>query len=155
MLLLVFVCLLSFSCMNDDGRKSPGSVLTVKYSQRLVRFIGFDKLENSTFSSYTGSRIIVNGKISKITRFEHSYSVAAEKDTVRIALNSELVLKNNRKVHVIELLYDQYALFESQVFREGDMWIISVTPEGRLVEIKPASRQAEAVSRTGSREPNA
>jgi hypothetical protein len=133
MLCSLFILPLYGSCKSTD-------VISLKYSARLVKFSGMDSAGGAILSTYEGPRLVTRARLTNIKNYPHSKSVSIEKDRAYFSVESGSVLVNKKRINIIELIFDEYALFESEPFRKGDLWTISLTPEGKLIEIKKTEK---------------
>jgi hypothetical protein len=68
---------------------------------------------------------------------EHSQSIATQNDLMVLSLSNPFRRSDGSEFRTIRCMFDQHAVLSVDWFREGSLLSITLTPEGKLVNIVP------------------
>lgn len=119
----------------------PDDTLVLRYSQRKVRvLVGVGAPGVAQMSHYDGNCVVLPGRVAEVQLTWKSPFIAAEWDTVRFSLEDWVSVPGHPKCRVVELKFDQHGLMFVKPFAKGDVWKITLTERGELVDLQPAEQ---------------
>jgi hypothetical protein len=124
-----------------ERAKAPWVLL---YSRMEGRFVDRDAQGNPKPFHYDGNRLKLLGRVSDIHLAKNSPSIALENSVVHFQLPSDVSVPTRAGCHALELRFDEHAL--KGPFNKGDVWEITVTERGQLVDLRRASATNTAES---------
>ena len=116
---------------------SDQSPLLLYYSALKDRVVGIDVNGNIQFAKYKGRSIIVDAIVTNVYLMKKNPSIAIENDVVYFALDAALSIPGHSEFRTIQLIFDQYAIYNPKPFVKGEKWRFTLTEDGALIFLEP------------------
>ena len=131
--LIMTVIVLGTACGRANRKEEP---LILRYAEKIVHLTGTDDTGKPRFSAYSGKQIDVTATIRDVVIQHHGPSISIEDSYIRLESPTAFATTDGKSHHKIDLQFDSNQLLEGDLFVKGDLWVISITPEGRLITLR-------------------